>query len=199
MSKIIVGLGNPDPEYTGTRHSIGRFLVQNVSRKFGDSEWKINKKTKNLEAVVEIEGKRIKLYLPQAFMNNSGAAVKPLVTSVKVARDLIVIYDDLDLPLGVVKLSFNRGSGGHKGIESIVRAIKTEAFIRIRIGIAARTASGKTKKPTGDEAVVKHILGNFSKKDEEVLKKIAKVVNDAVTLLCTVGYEMAANKINSLK
>ena len=111
---IIVGLGNPTEEYAHTRHNSGRMAVDFVSK---------NAKTE------------AKFIFPDTFMNKSGSFVAKIVKSKKAAEKLIVIYDDLDLPLGSLKVSYNRSSGGHRGLESIIKALKTEAFIRIRIGI----------------------------------------------------------------
>ena len=96
-------------------------------------------------------------------MNKSGLAVKPIITSKKKAEALIVIHDDLDLPIGKFKISFNKSSGGHRGVESIIKAIKTEAFTRVRIGISPATPSGKLKKPKGEKDVGDFILGEFKK------------------------------------
>jgi PTH1 family peptidyl-tRNA hydrolase len=133
---------------------------------------------------------------PETFMNKSGASLMPLVKSKKAAEKVIVIYDDLDLPVGRMKVSFNRSSGGHKGVESIIKAVKTEAFARIRVGISPVTAAGKTKKPSGDEAVADFILGKFSPKEYEALKKIFKTVPDAVAKIISDGAEMAMGEFN---
>ena len=96
-------------------------------------------------------------------MNKSGLSAKSFVTSIKSVERMLIIHDDLDLPFGVSKISFNKSSGGHKGLESIIKAVKTEAFPRLRIGIAPVTTSGKIKKPVGDAAVQKHILGELNR------------------------------------
>src|ERR1700733_6443483 len=150
MSYIIVGLGNPGEEYAETRHNTGRMLVQ-LFGKMHDAEWKVDKKLSAQIAKVKIGKQTVTLVLPDTFMNNSGKSVKPLVTSIKSAEKLLVIYDDLDLPFGSAKISFNKSSGGHKGLESIIKNIKTEKFARIRVGISPVTPSGKIKKPKGEE------------------------------------------------
>src|SRR5438105_3783093 len=100
---VIVGVGNPDKEYEGTRHNVGREFLLHVAKKEG--------------AGAKLFGKKVTLLTPNTYMNNSGAAVKKLVASKKAAEQLIVLQDELDLPLGSVKISFGSGSGGHKGIE----------------------------------------------------------------------------------
>ena len=178
MSYIIVGLGNPDEEYAGTRHNVGRMVLDYALKKtaLGEeaTEWKLDKKLGALAAKSKL-GKESLIFLkPEVFMNNSGKSVKPLVTSVKKAHNLIVIHDDLDLPLGSFKVCFNRGSGGHKGVESIARAIKTKEFIRIKVGVSPETPGGKLKKPQGEEKVIDFIVGKFKPAELEVLKKAEK-------------------------
>lgn len=172
---IVVGLGNPTEEYAHTRHNTGRMAADFVAEKV----------------------KGIKVFVPDTFMNHSGKAVVKVVKSRKAAEKLIVIYDDLDLPLGSMKISYNRSSGGHRGLESIIKALKTEAFIRIRIGISPATPSGKLKKPKGESAVEKHILSDFKKLEVEVLKKVFKSVVSAVEMIKENGLAPAMTEFNS--
>jgi len=137
------------------------------------------------------------LLLPQTMMNKSGAALKPLITSIKKAHSLAVLYDDLDLPLGTFKISFKRGSGGHKGIESVVRNIKTKEFVRFRIGISsAIRGKNRVKKPQGEEKVIEFILGSFSKREQDVLQHIAKNINEALEIFVEEGRSSAMNDYN---
>ncbi len=153
MSYIIVGLGNPGSEYENTRHNTGRILVTWFGKSL-DAEWKTDKKLNAQIAKVKIKVHRgetsVSLILPDTFMNKSGNFIKPLypigkTSVVKEAEKMVVIYDDLDLPFGTTKISFNKSSGGHKGLESIIKAVKTEKFARIRVGISPTTPSGKTR------------------------------------------------------
>ena len=173
---IIVGLGNPGNEYESTRHNTGRMAQDYIS------------KSGNVRA---------KFVVPDTFMNKSGSAVAKVVKSKKAAEKLIVIYDDLDLALGTLKISYNRSSGGHKGVESIIKALKTEAFIRIRIGISRATPSGKIKKPQGEKEVEKHILGPFKKSELETLKKVFKRTKDAAATIVRHGVGPAMTEFNS--
>jgi PTH1 family peptidyl-tRNA hydrolase len=138
------------------------------------------------------------LVAPETFMNNSGKAIAGLVKSAKAAEKLIVIYDDFNLPLGRIRISYNRSSGGHNGLESIIKAVKTEAFPRIRIGVAPENAKGNAKTPHGDEKIEKFILGPY--KDDEVkeLKKVAKRVVEAVEVLIRESREKAMSVYNAL-
>jgi peptidyl-tRNA hydrolase, PTH1 family len=171
---IVVGLGNPGEEYSRTRHNTGRMAADLVSEKV----------------------KGVKVFTPDTFMNKSGSAVAKVVKSKKAAEKLVVIYDDLDLPIGTMKISFNRSSGGHRGVESIIRALKTEAFIRIRIGISPKTISGKTKKPIGDKVVEKHILSEFKKPEMDALKKVFKSVVTTVETIKDHGLQTAMTEFN---
>ena len=193
MSYIIAGLGNPGEEYIHTRHNAGRMMVENIKSAHEFSEWKLDKKLNALLSKGEIEGEKVLLVEPETFMNKSGGALKPLIGSEKKAEKLIVIYDDLDIPLGTLKMSFNRGSGGHRGVESIIKTLKTEKFIRIRVGIAPVTPSGKTKKPAD---VDKHILGEFKKAEQDVLKKNAKKITEILPVLFKEGLSKAMTEFN---
>lgn len=174
--KLVVGLGNPGKEYEGTRHNTGRILVGMIEKK--------------------LEGKKIKFITPDTFMNNSGKAVVPLVKNKKDLKDLVVIYDDIDLPIGKIKISFNRSSGGHNGLGSIIKALKSEEFLRIRIGISPATPTGKLKKPTGEKAVLNFLLGEFKKPELETLKKLSKKVAEAVETIFTESKEKAMSLYN---
>ena len=193
---IIVGLGNPGTEYKNTRHNTGRLVLDIFRQKNDLPDWKENRKLKSLVSAGKIGKTKISLLLPDTFMNKSGEAVSKLIKSKKVAENLVVIHDDLDLPLGRFKISFNHGAGGHRGVLSIVKALKTEAFTRIRVGIAPVTPSGKTKKPFGEKAVIDFILGEFKTKELEILKKTAKKIIEALGTIASEGKEKAMGKFN---
>lgn len=193
---VIVGLGNPGAEYENTRHNIGRTLVIGFCKKNKLPEFSFDKKSNALVAQGKIGSQKITAILPETFMNKSGNAVAKFVKSKKAAETLVVVHDELDLPLGRAKISFNKSSGGHRGVESVKKAIGTEAFTRVRVGISPSTAGGKLKKPSGEKAVNDFILGKLSKKDEELLKKIRKNIQEALGLLVTEGRERAMNEWN---
>ena len=116
--------------------------------------------------------------------------------SVKAAERLVVVYDDLDLPLGKIKLSYDRGSGGHKGLESVMRALKTKKFIRIRIGVSPSTASGTLRKPEGEKVILNFILTKFRTHELDELKQVFKRVAHALESIVTDGREQAMNQFN---
>lgn len=159
----IIGLGNPGEEYKETRHNTGKMAVESLEKR-------------------DLKAKFIR---QDTFMNKSGSAVAKAIKSKKAAEKLIVIYDDLDLPVGTMRVSFDRGSGGHKGLESVIRAVKTKAFIRIRIGIGKK------------EPIEKHILGKFTPKEKLELKKVFKKVGDAVEVIIEHGLPRAMSEFNN--
>ena len=196
MSYLIVGLGNPDSEYEKTRHNAGRDVVRLFGEKNNLPEWHEDKKTKSLRSEGKVGKESVTLLLPQTYVNKSGNAVLPLITSKKKAATLVVVHDDMDLPLGRMKISFARNSGGHKGIESIMRAVKTNEFIRLRLGVSPTSASGKTKKPSGEEAVIKFVLGKWKGEQEQEFKKVMKRACEALAMIVTEGKERAMGEFN---
>ncbi len=175
MQWIIAGLGNPDEHYKGTRHNVGRDFLQS----FGD---KLPKKAK--------------IVTPDVYMNNSGGPLRKLVPSKKAAEKLIVLHDELDMPLGKVKISFGSSAGGHNGVKSVQAALKTQDFIRVRIGISPSTASGKLRRPDG-EKITDFVLGKFKPAEQEKLKKVKKIVQEALEIILEDGKDRAMSEINS--
>jgi PTH1 family peptidyl-tRNA hydrolase len=193
MSYIIAGLGNPGQEYENTRHNIGRIVLMSIF----DTDFSFDKKINGLVSEVKIGKDKTKLVSPETFMNNSGKAVAHLVKSIKAAEKLIVIYDDFNLPLGKIRISYNRSSGGHNGLQSIIKAVKTEAFLRIRIGVAPENAKGVAKVPHGDDKIEKFILGKLKDEEVKVIKKVSKRVGEAIEVLIKEGKDKAMSIYNA--
>lgn len=193
---IIAGLGNPGEEYASTRHNVGRMVLETLRKKADLDAWEEKDKYAALVSEGKIGKEKILLLEPETFMNRSGKSLVPLVTSEKKAEQLIVVHDELDLPLGTMRIVFDRGPGGHRGVESIVRALKTERFVRVRIGISPTTPSGKLKKPKGEKAVGDFILGAFKPSEEIVLKKILKKAAEAIEMIVTEGRGKAMGEFN---
>jgi len=198
----IVGLGNPGTEYENTRHNTGRMAISKLHKDLGLDEFEFNKKTNSLISKGKIKKEQLTLIQPETFMNNSGKAisffVKPkLKTSKKGLENLVVVHDDIDLPIGSMKISYNKGTGGHRGLDSIVRAVKTMEFVRVRIGVSPSTAKGRAKKPEGEKAILDLILGKFKPSEADIMKKMFKKASEAVQTLIIEGRERAMNIYNS--
>ncbi len=176
----IVGLGNPGEEYVDTRHNTGRIILQMLAKKLDFSDWKEDMKAKALIVAGKIGKSKVQFVLPNNFMNNSGTSVKQFIKTKKELENLIVIYDDLDLPIGRMKISFNKSSGGHNGVESIIKNVKSQEFVRIRVGISPETPGGKLKKPSGEKPVIDFLMKDFKDAELAELKKVAKRVSEAL-------------------
>jgi len=197
MATVIVGLGNPGKEYEKTRHNAGRLLVEKLATQENFEDFVFNKTANALVTKGDIEGESVVLVLPETMMNLSGKAVIPFVKSPKAAKNLLVVQDDLDLPLGTIKMVVGRGSGGHKGIESIMRAIKTKDFARLRVGISAAGKKNQAKKVSGEERVIKHVIGKFKPAEDATLKKVLKKGVEATRLFVTQDVESAMQFANT--
>ncbi len=191
MALVIVGLGNPGKEYEKTRHNAGRSAVEILAKQEDFDAFVFNKASNALVAKGVVGSEKATLVLPETMMNLSGKAVAAFVKTPKAAKNLLVIHDDLDLPLGTVKMVFGRGSGGHKGVESIMRATKTKEFARIRIGISAAGKKNQAKKVVGEEKVIKMVIGKWKPTEEVLVKKVLKKVVEAARIFATEDIEAA--------
>ncbi len=192
----VVGLGNPGDEYSGTRHNAGRLILEDIAKEHDFFDWKKDMKAKALTSSGKIGKAKFQFVLPNDYMNNSGKSVTPFIKSKKDLAQLVVVYDDLDIPLGRIKISFNRSSGGHNGVESIIKQLGTPEFLRVRVGVSPRTASGKTKKPSGEKAVLDFLMKNFKKEEKSELTKIAKRVCEALEYFSEEGKDKMMTEFN---
>src|SRR3989344_2633995 len=204
MAIVIVGLGNPGKEYEKTRHNSGRDVVALLAKKESFGDFVLNKKSNALVAEGLPAGRqgrigkeKVTLVLPETMMNNSGKAVSAFVKSVKAAKQLLVIHDDLDVPVGTIKMVFARGSGGHKGVENVMRVLKTDQFARIRIGISGAGKKNQAKKVVGEEKVLKHVIGKWKPSEEALAKKAIKKAAEAAALFATEGIDAATQFANT--
>ncbi len=193
----IVGLGNPGEKYDNTRHNIGRDILFTLA-KDGFSEWYTSKLAQALGSRGTLSGVVVELVVPETFMNKSGDTVRYLKDKQGAQpKDLIVIYDDVDLPLGELKVSVGRGDGGHNGIKSIIGALGSKDFVRIRVGVAHKSFwTGKTLRPAGGGKMQRHVLGKFTKGEVSKVAEVTKLVTEALEMLVTVGAEKTMNKFN---
>jgi len=190
--KLIIGLGNPGPEYKNTRHNVGFRILDEIKLQglFELSEFKTEKNFKAEVSSGTFGAEKIVLAKPQTFMNESGQAVKALKTFYKIKpKEIIIIQDDLDLPIGRIRISTESSSAGHKGIDSIIKNLKTKEFIRIRVGIA-----NELKEILPAE---KFVLQKFSQEDEEIFEGIIPSAIEAIKMFCeNVPLEKIQNKFN---
>lgn len=195
MTWVIIGLGNPGEEYEGTRHNLGRMAVRSFAGKHRLEPWKEHAASKSQVARGAVGKEMVVCVLPDTFMNKSGYAATRFVKSVKAAEKCIVVYDELDLPFGEMKIAFDRGSGGHKGIDSIARSLKTRAFMRIRVGISHGSGDGRTKPARGD--VERYILGSFTPREKAELPLLYEKVDVAIEAILGEGRDIAMNRVNT--
>jgi PTH1 family peptidyl-tRNA hydrolase len=176
MIYTLVPLGNPGEKYAHTRHNAARIMTNLVSSHL--------EKTEGIELLV-----------PDTFMNESGRAIAEYLRYHE-GRELIVMYDDKDLPLGKIRISHDRGDGGHNGVKSVIESLGTREFIRVRIGIAPADVDGKEVKPPHGEDVQDFVLGKFRVEEEEKLREVAPNVVGALQAIVEVGFEKAMERYN---
>lgn len=185
--KLIVGLGNPGRDYAGTRHNIGFGGISRLS-----DEYSIALNIKEHKAVCGkgiIGGEKVILAQPQTYMNNSGESVRSFVDYYKIdPEDVIIVYDDIDLPVGQLRIRKKGSAGGHNGIKSIISHLGTNEFPRVKIGVGG--------KPEGGD-LVRHVLGRFAKEDEKEMSEVLDVVVKAVTAIVNEDVESAMNQFNA--
>jgi len=191
--KLIVGLGNPGKEYAHNRHNVGFRCINHLAKLHS-----INVKQRQCQSQVgmgTISGAKVLLAKPKTFVNRSGNAVSQLMRKHGVtADDLIVIYDDLDLSLGKIRIRPKGSSGGHRGINSIISALGSPDFSRIKIGIGRPAEEQSTDRDT--VAVVDHVLSDFSTEEERLIKQATASAAEAVECIIAEGITAAMNKFN---
>ncbi|MEK7193017.1 MAG: aminoacyl-tRNA hydrolase [Patescibacteria group bacterium] len=172
MKVFIIGLGNPLPEYSGTRHNAGQSAVEAFRIKNNFPAWKRDDKKEALVSLGEFEGKEVVLILPQTFMNDSGRAVRKFLKSSKEVENALIVHDELDLPIGSMKVVFDRGHAGHNGVLSVINFLGTQAFWRLRIGIVRGGGKGLLLKPLGEDEMNHFIVGRFSEAEATELSPV---------------------------
>lgn len=194
---FIVGLGNPGDEYRKTRHSVGFMVIDALNKKIDLPPFQLNKKINAVISRGVVSGRDIMIIKPQTLMNNSGKAVKKLAANQK-KNDLtiIVIHDDNDLSVGTLRICKNRGSAGHRGIESIINEIKTKDFIRIRIGIR-RPETGKLGARRNKNNLADFVLKPFNKTETPLINEIINRAVLAVETIIIHGINKAMSDFNN--
>jgi PTH1 family peptidyl-tRNA hydrolase len=192
--KLIVGLGNPGLRYSRNRHNIGFMCLNRFARKHGIRFTRKQSRARTGEG--EVAGTKLILARPQTMMNLSGDSVSRLVQRCKIdPEDLIVIHDDLDLPLGKIRIRQGGRSAGHKGIESIIDCLGNSDFIRIRVGIGRPDDADSTAMDR-DVEVIDHVLGDFDTAENRSAAKAINKVCEAITCLLSEGLTAVMNSYN---
>ena len=183
---LIVGLGNPEPEYANTRHNMGFDSINKIAR-----ELNINLKKTRFNAILGegvVEGKKVFLVKPQTFMNNSGESVEAFVSFYKIPMEnILVIYDDMDTEVGKIRVRAKGGAGSHNGMKSIINELNSEEFARIRVGIG---------KPKNEFDRIDYVIGRVSKEEQLKLQKGVDSARDAVIYWIENGIDNTMNKYN---
>lgn len=184
--KLIVGLGNPGERYAVSRHNVGFMCVDAVAALAG-----IRLSDRRAAAIIgrgNIEGEEVVLAKPRTFMNNSGEALAYLTTRFPVSlSDLLIIYDDMDLPPGAIRIRASGSSAGQRGMESIIAALGSRDIPRLRIGIG---------HPPEDVDEIRHVLGGFTPEEQPLIKEALSTARDAVMDVLKDGLERAMNRYN---
>lgn len=186
---LVVGLGNPGEDYARSRHNVGFDVIDTLVARHGG---RLRKgKERALVDEVRIDGRRVALAEPQTYMNDSGLSVAPLVRrfGIEDLGRLVVVHDELDLPLGRLKVKIGGGLAGHNGLRSIRSHLHSEAFVRIRIGVG---------KPPSKEQGADHVLKRPSKGDQAVLSQMVDLAADAVEVILCDGADAAMTRFNSI-
>ena len=183
---LIVGLGNPEEEYNNTRHNMGFNTINKLAKQYNIE---INKsKFKSLYGNGIIEKEKVILLKPQTYMNLSGTAIKEVMDFYKINKEeLIIIYDDIDIEPGIIKIRKKGGPGTHNGMKSVTQRLGTNDFVRIRVGIG---------KPENKQDLINYVIGHIAEEDKNILDKGTTIAKDAVIDILKYGIDNAMNKIN---
>lgn len=183
---LIVGLGNPEEEYDKTRHNMGFQTINKLAKQYQIEVTK--RKFKGLYGIGEIENQKVILLKPQTYMNLSGESVQEVVSYYHIPiENIIIIYDDMDVTLGKVKIRKKGGAGTHNGMKSVVNHLKNENFPRVRIGIGM---------PSDKSDMIYYVIGPIPKEEQEILDQATTKAKDAITEILKSGIDVAMNQFN---
>ena len=192
LPRLIVGLGNPGAKYDRTRHNVGFEVIDALAKQYPNVSLMDNKRFQGAAGEFRSGGDRTVLLKPTTFMNNSGQAVRAVLDWYKLAPEsVLVVYDDMDLPVGRLRLRLSGGAGGHNGMKSIISHLGTKEFPRLRVGIGS-THKGEER----EQAVVSHVLGRFAPEDRKLVDAVIPMAVDAIDLSLRKGFERSMNLYN---
>jgi PTH1 family peptidyl-tRNA hydrolase len=190
--QLLVGLGNPGDKYAGTRHNVGFMALERLAAQAGGS-FKQQSKLHGLLAEVGVGSRRLRLLMPQTFMNDSGRSIRAALDWFDLEpAQMLVLVDDMDLPLGRLRLRTSGGAGGHNGLRSTIAHLGGQEFPRLRIGIGAPALNPVERK----QRTVGHVLGRFAPAEQPVLDEVLEEVLQGVELIQRLGFERAGNRLN---
>lgn len=193
--QLLVGLGNPGPRYANTRHNVGFLVLERLAASAGQT-FRHQNKLHALVAELGVGQDRMRLLMPQTFMNESGRSVRAALDWFGYRADqMLVIVDDMDLPLGRLRLRASGSAGGHNGLRSIMQHLGSQDFARLRIGIGAPAGDPRDRK----SHTVNHVLGPFSTSEQPILSQVVEEVTKGVDLIRQLGLERAGNRLNSFR
>ncbi|OGZ35007.1 MAG: aminoacyl-tRNA hydrolase [Candidatus Portnoybacteria bacterium RIFCSPHIGHO2_02_FULL_40_23] len=176
--KLVIGLGNPGNKYEKTRHNLGFLAIDELRRNLKFGIWNLDKKFKSLISKKSFNNQKVILAKPQTYMNNSGEAVKLMLDYYKInLGNLFIVHDDIDLPLGKILVQEERGSAGHNGVQSVIDALKTKDFTRIRMGIKPKNSREKLDT---EKFVLERFSGEEEKIIQETIKKAGQIIMAAI-------------------
>lgn len=192
---LIVGLGNPGKQYKDTRHNIGFMAVDSLAEA---NAIKLNRKDFNSQwGKGNICDKEVFLIKPQTYMNLSGAAVQGISGYFHIEpKDILVIYDDVDLELGTIRIRLSGGSGGHRGMQSIIEHIGSKDFPRMRLGIGRPKQRSQKSEVRSQDEIADYVLSNFESNEKDVLKQVLGRTKEAVDAIVKDGIEKAMSRFN---
>ena len=193
--RLVVGLGNPGSKYEGTRHNIGFMALERMASREGFS-FRQQTKLHGLSAEYGISESRLRLLMPQTYMNDSGRAIRAALDWFGFTPEqLLVLVDDMDIPLGRLRLRAQGSAGGHNGLRSTIQHLGTQAFPRLRIGIGAPADNPAERRAR----TVSHVLGPFNKAEQPEVNAVLDGVLEAVHRIQRLGLDRAGNWINGFR
>ena len=183
---LVVGLGNPGAAYQNTRHNVGFRVIDELAQRHRIDVRSVQKRA--LVGYGVLEGTGVVLAKPQTFMNLSGEAVEPLMRMLELRpEDVIVVYDDMDLPTGRLRLRPDGSAGGHNGMKSLIQHLRSEGFPRLRLGVG---------RPGESAAVIDHVLSKFNREELDAIREAIPRAADAVEAILAEGLEAAMSRFN---
>ena len=192
--RLVVGLGNPGQRYAGTRHNVGFMALELLASK-ESVRFKATAKLQGELAEVGFGSSRMRLLMPQTYMNESGRSIRAAMDWFDLSADqVLVLVDDMDLPLGRLRLRAKGSAGGHNGLKSTIQHLGTQDFARLRIGIGAPGRSSEERRAR----TVSHVLGSFHQSEQPLLKDVLNEVLHGLDLIQRQGLERAGNRLNGV-